>query len=673
MDITREISGANFLESVTGYSGEDVRGEIFDGGCQTGHQEFVDRPIVTHGPFSIDSHGTACMGNNFSHGVNAMARGLLPDGQGIFADYSNWGLNGTNRRTCSMELLNPPYQAVFQTASVGSPQTTQYTTISAEADGWCFDSDLIHCQSQSNLGTQSSRPQAWAKNMVSGGGIRHYNTLTRADDMWSGGASIGPASDGRIKPTFTHFYDMVTTTYSTSTTGYGSFSGTSNATPTIAGCFGLFFQMWDAGIFGNTVIPGASVFQNRAHPSTAKAMMIVSAYQYPFSGTTHDKTRTHQGWGMPDLQKLYNLRNNFYIVDESDVLLPLETSQHTVNVVAGTPELLIAMVYSDLPGNPAVQTQHRINDLTLKVTSPTGTVYWGNNGLYAGNYSVAGGSADIKNTEECVFLQNPAAGPWVIEIQANEIIQDSHVETTVLDADYALVVAGVGAPYIPNLQVTLTPINPPIVIPAAGGSFNFDAQLQNLEATGQSFNAWIMMRNPSGVWQGPMLGPLALTLTSGANIVRSRIQNIAGTNPAGQYVYCGYVGQYPSAKWDSSFFNFTKSATDNGEPWVDNNDNTGESFEVDPTAVPQDFALLSNYPNPFNPTTTLGFVLPEVAKVRLAVYDVRGRLVATLVDGFRQAGTHEVTFDATGLTSGVYVYRLEAGHNVATGKMVLMK
>lgn len=679
MDITRQIGGANFLESVTGFSGEDVRGEIFDGGCQTGHVDFQHHPIVMHGPASIDAHGTACMGINFGNGTgNAQARGLLPDGQGIFADYSNWGLNGTNRYTCSMQLPQAPYYAVFQTASVGSPQTTQYTTISAEADAWSFDSDVLHCQSQSNLGNQNSRPQAWAKNYVSGGGIYHYNTLDRADDMWNGGASIGPASDGRIKPTFTHFYDQVFTTYTTSTTGYGTFSGTSNATPTIAGHFGLFFQMWDGGLFGNTVIPGGSVFQNRCHPTTAKAMLIVSAYQYPFTGTTHDKTRTHQGWGMPDLQKLYNMRNQIYFVDETDVLLPFGSTQHTVTVNAGTPELKIAMVYADPPGNPSVQTQHRINDLTLKVTSPTGTVYWGNRGLYDGVWSTTGGSADTKNTEECVFIQNPGAGQWIIEVQANELIQDAHLETPgVIDADYGLAVMGVAPAAAPNVTISMTPINPPIQIPASGGSFSFNIGVTNNETTPSTFDAWVMVQLPSSAWYGPVLGPVSLTLPASGSLTRTRTQSVPASAPTGLYTYEGRVGVYPATIWDSDNFTFTKSSVGDGI-LVNSWENDGDGFEpyLTPTAwaeTPTTFSLAQNYPNPFNPTTTLEFKLPQATRVVLAVYDVSGKLVATLVDGYREAGVHKLTFDGSALTSGIYIYRITAGDFNASGKMILMK
>ncbi len=680
MDIVRQILGANFLESVTGFSGEDVRGEIFDGGCNFNHQEFNPDPIA-HGPGSVDAHGTACMGVNFADGVVPQARGLLPDGQGIFADYTNWGLSGANRYTCFQELVDPsrPYQGVFQTSSVGPPQTTQYTTISAEADLATFDFNIIACQSQSNMGNQNSRPQAWGKNMVSGGALYHYNTLDRADDMWNNGASIGPASDGRIKPSYTQFYDQVYTTYSTSNTGYGQFSGTSNATPCIAGSFGLFFQMWDAQVFGNTIpVPGGSVFENRCHSTTAKAMITSSTYQYPFTGTTGDKIRTHQGWGMPDLQNLYNSRNNYYIRDEVDVLLPLEVDVHQVTVAAGTPELKVVMVYADLPGNPAIQTQHRINDLTLKVTSPSSTVYWGNGGLYSGVWSTAGGNPDTKNTEECVFIQNPAAGQWTIEVQGNEIIQDSHVETPgVIDADYALVVKGIGTTTLPNISIDIAPVSPPIQIPASGGSFNYTIAIHNGETVPYTFDVWMMQQEPGGGWRGPMLGPVNITVAAGFTLNRTRSQFVPGRAAPGLYTYVGYVGQYSATKWDSSFFNYTKLSTGDGTA-IGDWSNDGESFEpyLTPTAwaeTPTAFSLAQNYPNPFNPTTTFEFKLPQAGQVRLAVFDLSGRLISTVVDGFRNAGVHKVTFDGTGLASGIYLYRMAAGDFTASGKMMLLK
>jgi len=446
MDIGREIGGANYIETIAGYTGEGVRGESFDTGFNLNHVDFQSNPLIVHGPScGSDSHGTATTGIVFGDGTgNPDARGLLPDGQGIVADYTIIGLTGQSRYDHTGELIEDPYYAVFQTSSVGSDRTTQYSTISADTDAALFDFDIVHCQSQSNAGTQMSRPQAWAKNIISGGAAYHYDTLDKSDDCWCNGASIGPATDGRIKPTFCFFYDDILTVGWPGDTDYTyTFGGTSGATPMTAGHVGLFFQMWSDGIFGNEVDPEGSVFENKAHMTTAKAALINTADQYSFEGANHDKTRMHQGWGMPNLKNLYDSRDNIYIIDETDILDPFEISEHVVSVEEGTPALKVTMTYADPPGNPSVQSQHRINDLTLKVISPSKAIYWGNNGLEESTWSSLGGSADDKNTVECVFIENPKAGAWTIEIHADEIIEDSHTETPELDADYSLVVSPV--------------------------------------------------------------------------------------------------------------------------------------------------------------------------------------------------------------------------------------
>jgi len=91
------------------------------------------------------------------------------------------------------------------------------------------------------------------------------------------------------------------------------------------------------------------------------------------------------------------------------------------------------------------------------------------------------------------------------------------------------------------------------------------------------------------------------------------------------------------------------------------------------SSLPSEFALLANYPNPFNASTNIRFALPEASQVNLSVFDITGRTVATVSRGEFGAGYHTMTFDASALSSGVYFYRLEAGSYVETKKMVLMK
>ncbi len=89
--------------------------------------------------------------------------------------------------------------------------------------------------------------------------------------------------------------------------------------------------------------------------------------------------------------------------------------------------------------------------------------------------------------------------------------------------------------------------------------------------------------------------------------------------------------------------------------------------------LPNSFTLDQNYPNPFNPSTQISYSIATSGQVLLEVFDVLGRQVATLVNTNQSVGTHTVTFDATDLSSGLYVYRLTSGSKLQTKKMLLMK
>jgi parallel beta-helix repeat protein len=89
--------------------------------------------------------------------------------------------------------------------------------------------------------------------------------------------------------------------------------------------------------------------------------------------------------------------------------------------------------------------------------------------------------------------------------------------------------------------------------------------------------------------------------------------------------------------------------------------------------IPSEIQLMNAYPNPFNPQTNLSFSLPEANLMNLSIYDITGRLVATLVDGWRESGYHTVTFNASELASGLYFCRLKAGESLLIQKIVLLK
>jgi hypothetical protein len=98
------------------------------------------------------------------------------------------------------------------------------------------------------------------------------------------------------------------------------------------------------------------------------------------------------------------------------------------------------------------------------------------------------------------------------------------------------------------------------------------------------------------------------------------------------------------------------------------------SYEVEVEITgPKEFALYQNYPNPFNPSTTIKFALPVESRVKINVYNTLGQLVETLVDKEMESGYHEVNFDASKLSSGIYLYQLQANDYISVKKMILLK
>ncbi|RJP76851.1 MAG: hypothetical protein C4524_09455 [Candidatus Zixiibacteriota bacterium] len=229
------------------------------------------------------------------------------------------------------------------------------------------------------------------------------------------------------------------------------------------------------------------------------------------------------------------------------------------------------------------------------------------------------------------------------------------------------------APYDITLNVDPTGST---TIPAAGGSLAIAISFVNNEAYPIPASAWTDWIYPNGTIHAPFINR-SFVLVPGATVSRNVTQTVAGSEPSGTYTYRGCIGTYPAGSiFVSDTFPFTKLASDGtNQPWV--GQSTLSGWDDDPAGLeaavlPQAYSL-SQRPNPFNPETVIAFALPQAGRVRLAIYDTMGREVAVLVDGFRAAGVHEVTFQAGHLPSGVYLSDLQAGNVHLTSKMVLLK
>ena len=157
----------------------------------------------------------------------------------------------------------------------------------------------------------------------------------------------------------------------------------------------------------------------------------------------------------------------------------------------------------------------------------------------------------------------------------------------------------------------------------------------------------------------PAAASLAATKTAAFNVGR--------LNGDSWFTAVSYVGAFDpalpmSSQWTAGWTNFDPQGTD-----------YLTAVEEVTLQVPETFMLDQNYPNPFNPATTIRFTIASSSHVQLQVFDMLGRVVATLVNGQKPAGTYAVNFDASRLATGMYLYRLASGNNVQVKKMMLVK
>ncbi len=229
-------------------------------------------------------------------------------------------------------------------------------------------------------------------------------------------------------------------------------------------------------------------------------------------------------------------------------------------------------------------------------------------------------------------------------------------------------------PQTSDLVVTLIPHNPPIQIPAAGGSFMFDVEITNNTSSALTFDGWTEVVIPTGATVGPLVLRTNLPIAPGQTVMRIVTQNVPGMAPPGNYTYVGNAGTHPGTVVDSDNFPFAKLAGDASGSNVSDWTVTGWfGDEGSPQLVPDVYSIAEACPNPFNPETRLEFSIPEAANVTLTVFDITGREVAVLVEGLLPAGSHSVMFDGSTLASGVYFASFKANDFKAMRKMLLLK
>ncbi len=225
----------------------------------------------------------------------------------------------------------------------------------------------------------------------------------------------------------------------------------------------------------------------------------------------------------------------------------------------------------------------------------------------------------------------------------------------------------------PVVSIDLVPDQSPVVVPR-GGSFGFTGTVTNNSDVRQIVDIWTMAYVPGIGMYGPLRDysnvPFNPYQSRSAHLNQS-IPNIAPISD--EYMYYGYVGEYPDVVIDSSYFPFEVTAKGVGKPGASDWTLTGSFLQGEFADLPSEFALLNNYPNPFNASTVIEYQLPVTTDVRLEVYNLLGERVATLVDSKQQAGYRSVIWDAKEVSSGLYFYKLTAGDYSDTKRMMLVK
>jgi protocatechuate 3,4-dioxygenase beta subunit len=292
----------------------------------------------------------------------------------------------------------------------------------------------------------------------------------------------------------------------------------------------------------------------------------------------------------------------------------------------------------------------------------------------------------------CVLTPQETEGPYYFN--PNLLRQDIRPDTTSgvikmgLQLNMAFTVLDVNCNPIPNVLVDIWHCD------KDGIYSGYPGQPGGVSTVGQTFLRGIQMTDANG--QCAFISIYPGWYPSRVTHVHFKVRLTSTTYVISQFAFPDSINtavyQTPLyvTKGQNSLTNATDSIFQNANPAgqvmaVTANTTTGGydgAFTIvisgvtgvnDSQVNPDGFALQQNYPNPFNPSTTITYHLPASSEVKLIVYDVYGREVATLVAAKQSAGMHKVEFDASQLNSGFYLYTLRAGSFVATKEMLLIK